>query len=183
MKTMKRCCGLLWEDLHFGFREGPFKLGSVIGDAPSRACAFLPVLAGSRNCCYTIIDDTVQHHYNMSGKYSGLPDIVSRNAHSLCRSLTAQDSAPDIYETTEEPQLAQNRVGTRGVDSDLTPKEDDNGEETKRIPTGTNEDIDWGDLPSRKKVVKVFTEPGKPISPGRANAQPTAPPIHPLRAR
>lgn len=26
----------------------------------------------------------------------------------------------------------------------------------------TSEDIDWGDLPTRRKALKVFSEPGEP---------------------
>ncbi|CAK9782261.1 hypothetical protein CC85DRAFT_306521 [Cutaneotrichosporon oleaginosum] len=72
----------------------------------------------------------------MSGKYSGLPDI---------------DSAPDIYETVDEPVVGAHR---------------DDDEDPKKI-VSRSEDIDVGDLPSRRRALKVFTEPSDHSDPPR----------------
>ncbi|BEJ18186.1 hypothetical protein CspHIS471_0704630 [Cutaneotrichosporon sp. HIS471] len=61
------------------------------------------------------------------------------------------DSAQDIYETADEPVVTAHR------DEDEDPKK----------AVGRSEDIDVGDLPSRRRALKVFTEPGDVIEPPR----------------
>lgn len=75
----------------------------------------------------------------MTTKYRGLPDI---------------DTAPDVFETTDEPEIVLKP-------SDVRPGDEDS------VLKPVSEDIDAGGLPPRRKAERVFArgtrKPGRYI--------------------
>ena len=54
---------------------------------------------------------TSQSPYTMSSKYHGLPDIVRCSPHRRVPAHLPQDTAPDVFETIDEPEIILRPVG------------------------------------------------------------------------
>jgi nuclear migration protein JNM1 len=100
----------------------------------------------------------------MNSKYQGLPDIVSIAVEldSRNRSCRFKDTAPDIFETADEPEPPLRPVGPLSLFSTarrrmLTMGQNDNGiAEDDAPPKPTSEAIDSSGLPARRKAERVF---------------------------
>ncbi|AAW42035.1 hypothetical protein CNBC6710 [Cryptococcus deneoformans B-3501A] len=85
----------------------------------------------------------------MATKYRGLPDI---------------DTAPDIFETTDEPEIVLKPSDVRSGDEDSVLKP-------------VSEDIDAGGLPSRRKAERVFARGTRKPELSTLSFRPRLPPL------